>query len=404
LDISPIRDFYKIDKFNLFLIFAYSRSGQSLISFLLGESQGRLEQTQLLPDRASSLMFDSDYLMNLQLWPEIVNQMSFKKPNIFSKRRQNLHSSFLKFFSSKVGEVIFLNSVIWTTPTTKASSNTKNSVDSVQNRFMMYPTSGLHNVYNTTSAWTGAYASIKNVVTTSTLYSKTPLLSKLLRLEDVSKPRQKQFFESLNAGMLFEYSDFHYRAFFKKNNLSTEENLNLLIYQKYMLNNQGRPLRKYVKLEHSNRLWLFRILYTELGSLDNITLNPTSMNYYYRNKIALKQVFKLSSYQWWNWHLRKPLEQLEDIQEIAYFPCENKYYTPRRRRWMLTNGFWGYWFSFDKNFYFDLYEQYMLQSLHFACLQLDKNREVLDYLAKLYIYKEKLSETDIIFALKRYQI
>jgi hypothetical protein len=413
------------EKFNLFLIFAYSRSGQSLLSFLVqhcsnfglktnqnnflaSESQNRVEKTKLLDVSTTSLMFDSDYLMNFQLWPEIVNRMSFKKSNMLPTRRENLQSSFFRFFGSKVGEIIFLNSVSWTTgendrkqgflsfPKTRENLN--------QNRFIMYSNSGLHNIYNTTSSWIGAYASIKNVVTTSVLYSKTPLLGKLLRLEDVSKPRQKQFFESLNAAMLFEYSDFHYRAFFKKNNISTEENLNLLINQKYMLNNQGRPLRKYVKLEHSNRLWLFRILYTELGSLDNITLNPTSMNYYYRNKIALKQVFKLASYQWWNWHLRKPVEQLEDIQEIAYFPCENKYYTPRRRRWVLTNGFWGYWFSFDKNFYFDLYEQYMLQTLHFACLQLDQNREVLDYLAKLYIYKEKLSETDIIFALKRYKI
>nr|YP_009773773.1 cell division protein [Chaetophoropsis polyrhiza]QIZ74263.1 cell division protein [Chaetophoropsis polyrhiza] len=470
-----ILNFYKIDKFNLFVIFAYSRSGQSLVSFfysnrsdlgpkksqnyshLDGFSQAtdlvnssdlqaeigtisesdkktnhlvaksgefcyrvgqnksdRLQKNKMVVTQAKYLRFDSDYLINLQLWPEMVNLMSLKKSNIFSKRKQNgipqgdlhlgdLHSSFVRFFASKVGELIFGNSVIWTKPKLKENFNTT-FFNSIQNTFIMYPNRGLSNIYNTKASWSGAYASIKNVVTTSALYSKTPLLSKLLHLEDLSKPRQKPFFESLNAGMLFEYSDFHYRAFFKKNNFSTEENLNLLIYQKYMLNNQGRPLRKYVKLEHSNRLWLFRILYTELGSLDNLTLNPTSMNYYYRNKIALKQVFKFSSYQWWNWHLRKPVEQLEDIQEIAYFPCENKYYTPRRRRWILTNGFWGYWFSFDKNFYFELYEQYMLQSLHFACLQLDKNREVLDYLAKLYICKEKLSETDIIFALKRYQI
>nr|QJE70480.1 cell division protein [Chaetophoropsis pisiformis] len=417
--LNHIFNFSKIDKFNLFLIFAYSRSGQSLVSFLLKQSllknqrwlflennrfskpstisRESLPSSVSLPSPATSLIFDSDYLINLQLWPEIVNLMSLKKSNLFYKRKQSLHSSFFRFFASKVGELIFSNSVIWTTPKTRESSNTPTFFNIMQNR-------GFSNIYNTKASWSGAYASIKNVVTTSALYSKTPLLSKLLHLEDISKPRQKSFFESLNAGMLFEYSDFHYRAFFKKNTFSTEENLNLLIYQKYMLNNQGRPLRKYVKLEHSNRLWLFRILYTELGSLDNLTLNPTSMNYYYRNKIALKQVFKLSSYQWWNWHLRKPLDQLEDIQEIAYFPCENKYYTPRRRRWILTNGSWGYWFSFDKNFYFELYEQYMLQSLHFAYLQLDKNREVLDYLAKLYIYKEKLSETDIIFALKRYQI
>jgi hypothetical protein len=446
----------KYNKSNLFLTLAYSKSGQSLISFLLNykkslehkgltsqlnngigkegrgfdqmkKSQSKdlsfLLKTKISQTNRFSLFFDSDYLTNLQLWPETVNINSLKPQNTFYNRRKNLQSYFLRFFSSKVGELLFTNSIIWNlgwerealglklsssfSLTTKTGNDGKNYILDQERKsgaeaFSFLPF--LNNIYGITPDWTCAYSYIKNVVTTSSLYSKTPLISKLLRLEDVSKPRQKQFFESLNAGMLFEYSDFHYRAFFKKNNLSTEENLNLLIFQKYMLNNQGRPLRKYVKLESSNRLWLFRILYTELGTLDNISLRPTSMNYYYRNKIILKHLFKLSSYQWWNWHLRKPLEQLEDVQEIAYFPCENKYYNPRHRRWILTNGFWGYWFSFDKNFYFDLYEQYMFQSFHSAYLHLDQNREILDYLSKLYICREKLSETDLILSFKRYKI
>nr|YP_764381.1 cell division protein [Stigeoclonium helveticum]ABF60158.1 cell division protein [Stigeoclonium helveticum] len=434
----------KYNKSNLFLTLAYSRSGQSLISFLLNYKKS-VEQKRLKskakerqvktkkeeanfsnpafshfsfhkslkqfvdPSNNSFLFFDSDYLTNLQLWPETVNINSLKPQNTFYNRRKNLQSYFLRFFSSKVGELLFTNSIVWNLGWEKAKSVGSSLSLTVptgnENKNYILDQGGfLNNIYGITPDWTCAYSYIKNVVTTSSLYSKTPLISKLLRLEDVSKPRQKQFFESLNAGMLFEYSDFHYRAFFKKNNLSTEENLNLLIFQKYMLNNQGRPLRKYVKLENSNRLWLFRILYTELGTLDNISLRPTSMNYYYRNKIILKQSFKLSSYQWWNWHLRKPLEQLEDVQEIAYFPCENKYYNPRHRRWILTNGFWGYWFSFDKNFYFDLYEQYMFQSFHIAYLHLDQNREILDYLSKLYICREKLSETDLILSFKRYKI
>jgi hypothetical protein len=87
-----------------------------------------------------------------------------------------------------------------------------------------------------------------------------------------------------------------------------------------------------------------------------------------------------------------------------HIPCENKYYNPRHRRWILTNGFWGYWFSFDKNFYFDLYEQSMFQSFHIAYLHLDQNREILDYLSKLYICREKLSETDLILSFKLYKI
>nr|AYQ95314.1 cell division protein [Uronema sp. CCAP 334/1] len=452
---SQLLGFDKTISLNLFLSLAYSRAGQNLMiklpkdytdfgtqflplnNFLANnffESPFKIIGTKGVGEtgvgetpggvQIIKKIFDFDPINNLQLWSEEKNLMS--KPqssvpianNIFYNHRKRVSSKtyFLRFFSSKIGELLFKNKIIWNDNTAINSVikdvNSSNSLDQhskkVMNRSMKVTQSLqgalINNTYNIKADWTDAYSYIKNVVTISSLYSKSPLLLKLLHLEDVNKPRQKSFFESLNAGMLFEYYDFHHRAFFKKNNVSNEETLNSLILQKYMLNNQGRPLRKYVKLENSNRLWLFRILFTELGSLDNISLRATSMNYYYRNKISLKQIFKLSTYQWWNWHLRKPLEQLGDVQDIAYFPCGDKYYNPRHRRWVLTNGFWSYWFSFDKNFYFDLYEQYMFESFQTAYLSLDENREILDYLAKLFIYLEKVSETELFLIFNRYKL
>jgi len=412
---------FETHSLNLFLILAYSRAGQNLM-IITPEKFSKSQDTNnkrigfayesnnssngYSNFKKSKKIFDFDHINNLQLWSEEKNLKLLSK-NIFYKNRKSVSKIyFLRFFSSKIGELLLKNKIIWNVNTVVNGSlpNINSSRKERPSMFNFLQGALINNTYNIKSDWTDAYSYIKNVVTTSSLYSKTPLLLKLLHLEDVTKPRQKSFFESLNAGMLFEYYDFHHRAFFQQNHISNEETLNLLILQKYMLNNQGRPLRKYVKLENSNRLWLFRILFTELGSLDNISLRATSMNYYYRNKIVLKQGFKLSTYQWWNWHLRKPLEQLEDVQDIAYFPCGEKYYNPRHRRWILTNGFWSYWFSFDKNFYFDLYEQYMFESFQTAYLNLDENREILDYLAKLFICLEKLSETELFLIFNRYKL
>nr|YP_009773656.1 cell division protein [Uronema confervicola]QIZ74182.1 cell division protein [Uronema confervicola] len=405
----------KTTSLNLFLSLAYSRAGQNLMIKTPEDYTDLLNLKNSSQKNQKFTIFDFDHINNLQLWAEEKN-LKPSSTNIFynPRKRASSKSYFLRFFSSKVGELLLKNKIIWNSTTAmnsfmidKNSSKANTTLPSGKNSLPMsnfLQGALIDNTYNVKADWTDAYSYIKNVVTISSLYSKSPLLLKLLHLEDVNKPRQKSFFESLNAGMLFEYYDFHHRAFFKKNNVSNEETLNLLVLQKYMLNNQGRPLRKYVKLENSNRSWLFRILFTELGSLDNISLRATSMNYYYRNKIVLKQIFKLSTYQWWNWHLRKPLEQLDDVQDIAYFPCGDKYYNPRHRRWVLTNGFWSYWFSFDKNFYFDLYEQYMFESFQNAYLSLDENREILDYLAKLFISLEKVSETELFLIFNRYKL
>nr|YP_004581345.1 cell division protein [Schizomeris leibleinii]AEH05359.1 cell division protein [Schizomeris leibleinii] len=374
----------------VFISLAYSQAGQCLISFL--------------PVVSNSLFFfDPDNTSGLDLWSPVVQENVFKSKNILYDRRKKIKNSFIRLFSSKVGEYLFTNPFEWKKLNSKNIAKSDFSIEEKNRAFDFSQQYGfIQSVTGIHQNWTRAFSSVMNVMTTSCLYSKTPLISKLLKIEDVSKPRQKQFFESLNSGMLFEYSDFHSRAFLNKNIVSIEENLNMLQYQKYMLNNQGRPLRKYVQLSLNNRLWLFRILFTELGSLEDISLRPTSMNYYYRNKILNKQKLKLSSYQWWNWHLRKPIDQLEEIQDIAYFPCADKYYNPRHRRWMLTNGYWGYNLSFNKMFYYDLYEQYIFESFHKAYNHLDKNRELIDYLAQLLICKETVTETELFLTLKRF--
>ncbi len=381
--------FYQKNKSSLFAVLAYSQIGQSLISFL----------PVFLPRRKknkNNSFFDPDYISYLKLWP-VFKEYPLKAQNLFLNRRKNLKTYFLRFFSAKVGEFLFTSPL-------ELNSNNNNLIKQTDYFQSLQKQGFLKSIYGIQQNWTLAHSYVMNLITTNCLYSKTPLLTRLLRIEDVNKPRQKQFFENLNAGILFEYSDFHYRTFLQKNLISTEETLNISQSQKFLLNNQGRPLRKFVKLSINKRFSLFRSLFTDLGSLDELSLRPTSMNYYYRNKILLKQKLKISSYQWFNWHLRKSLDQLNEIQDIAYFPCADKYYNPRHRRWMLTNGYWGYWFNFDKLFYDNLYEQYIFESFSKVYLHLDKNREILDYLAQLLITQEQISETELYLSFKRYGI
>nr|YP_009774619.1 cell division protein [Aphanochaete confervicola]QJA13888.1 cell division protein [Aphanochaete confervicola] len=382
---------YRKNKSSIFALLAYTQVGQTLVSFLPTFTLFRH-----LDHEKKVILLDPDKINNIQLWSVLLKPYDFKPQNVFFNRRKTLKAYFLRFFSAKVGEFLFTNPIEW------------NNINRLYNRvdyFQSLSKDGfINSIHGIQQNWSSAHSYVMNLIKTSCLYSKSPLITKLLQIEDGNKPRQKQFFESLNAGILFEYSDFHYRTFLKKNMISMEDNLNILQSQKFMLNNQGRPLRKYVKLATTNRLWLFRILFTELGSLNEISLRPTSMNYYYRKKIILKQKLKLSSYQWLNWHLRKPLDQLEEIQDIAYFPCAEKFYNPRHRRWITTNGYWGYWFAFDKIFYHNLYEQYIFESFNKVYLHLDKNRELLDYLVQLLITQETISETELTLSFKRYGI
>ncbi len=126
------------------------------------------------------------------------------------------------------------------------------------------------------------------------------------------------------------------------------------------------------------------------------------MNYYYDKKISNKQRFRKYTYKWWNWHLKKTIDSLEEFQYLDFFPYADKQYNPRRQRWMLTNGYSAYWLAQEKILYYQIYEQLIIECFQISYLKLDRHREMLDYLVQLLMTKQLLTEIQWILFFKRF--
>jgi SpoVK/Ycf46/Vps4 family AAA+-type ATPase len=106
---------------------------------------------------------------------------------------------------------------------------------------------------------------------------------------------------------------------------------------------------------------------------------------------------------------RTPLlqkEQLEKSQSSVYgnnttqdividFPDADQHYNPKHRRWLITAGYWGSWFSFDKNLQTEIFEHLIFESFVKSYNILNKNRELLDYSASKFIKKGLIKELHI---------
>nr|ANB40202.1 cell division protein [Koshicola spirodelophila] len=276
-----------------------------------------------------------------------------------------------------------------------------------------------------------------SILAANNMYVKKHSLTKFFYLEDVLKKTQKSLSENLTTSILFEYLNINTNLF-KDSHLSySEENLKIAQHKKYWLHLEGRPVRKYITqilttksisedgdltpqfsqktTEFVNtvgqgtlssfqpRLSLFRVLFNEFNILSDITTRPTQMNYYYFTKIQQKQKVRKFAYRWWNWHLKKPTEFLEEFQYLEFFPYMDKKYNPRHRRWMLSNGFWNYWGGFHNSFDFEIYEQWIIETFQLLYKKFDNSREILDYCTQLLISKQtRISELDLCLCLLRF--
>jgi hypothetical protein len=427
-------DFSIYSKSALLLSLAYSKAGQLIIKLFFQERYSR--DTYNCIDKVA---FNSEN-NQLTIWPNSHIFAQSKKINIsYTNQNKNIKNFLIHYFAGKVGEFCFFsfyrnsqNNGMHLFQKNKINLNKKIKINYLfeKNAF------GLRSLYGIQPNWKNLNSVIFSLSRTSCLYSKNHLTSKLFYLDDIFKKRQRIFSENFGPSLLFEYFNLNTESFLKKNIIPLEEHLQKLQTQKYLLNLQQKPLRKFLfdstsikisksysylntiynrtkffksidktdKVQKKNtlRLAIFRILFNELGSLDLITLRPTAMNYYYDKKIYQKQRFRKYTYKWWNWHLKKTIDSLEEFQYLDYFPYEEKQYNPRRQRWMLTNGYSAYWLAQEKILYYQIYEQLIIECFQISYLQLDKHREMLDYLVQLLMSKQLLTEIQWILFFKRF--
>nr|UCS09731.1 cell division protein [Oedocladium carolinianum] len=433
----------------LLLSLAYSKAGQLIIKLFFQEKYNDAEQqnynnSQLTnpKQKGNQLAFNSEN-NQLTIWPNSNIFAQFKKINIsYVNRNKNIKNILIHYFAGKIGEFCFFSSAKFSKELAQNQNNV-NFFEKIQinpakkikiNHLFEKNSFGLRSLYGIQSNWKNVNSVIFSLIRTSCLYSKNHLTSKLFYLDDIFKKRQRIFSENFGPSLLFEYFNLNTESFLKRNTSTLEEHLQKQQTQKYLLNLQQKPLRKFLfdstsrkisknhsylnkisnqnilltendknQPNHSIRLALFRILFNELGSLDLITLRPTAMNYYYDKKIYYKQRFRKYTYKWWNWHLKKTIDSLEEFQYLNFFPYADKQYNPRRQRWLLTNGYSAYWLAQEKTLYYQIYEQLIIECFQRSYIQLDRHREMLDYLVQLLMTKQLLTEIQWILFFKRFE-
>nr|UCS09655.1 cell division protein [Oedocladium prescottii] len=424
----------------LLLSLAYSKAGQLIIKLFFQEKDHKDSYNCMCKVNNSKKLYNQIAFNSennqLTIWPNSHIFTHFKKINIsYNSRNKNIKNFLINYFAGKIGEFCFFsfykntqkNGIYFQQIQMYSDKKTKINHLFEKNSF------GLRSLYGIQPNWKNINAIIFSLIRMSCLYSKNHLTSKLFYLDDIFKKRQRIFSENFGPSLLFEYFNLNTDSFLKRNTIPLEEHLQKQQTQKYLLNLQQKPLRKFLfdstsikisknasyfnkisnqtiistkdektKIKNSQRLALFRILFNELGSLDLITLRPTAMNYYYDKKISSKQRFRKHTYKWWNWHLKKTIDSLEEFQYLDFFPYADKQYNPRRQRWMLTNGYSAYWLAQEKILYYQIYEQLIIECFQISYLRLDQHREMLDYLVQLLMTKQLLTEIQWILFFKRF--
>lgn len=412
------------------LSLAYSKAGQLIIKLFFKKQYNGGNSILFNSSKKiiNKLAFNSEN-NELTLWPNAHIFSQFKKLNIsYISQQQNIKNCLINYFAGKIGEFCFFSFYKKELPDSQKKTKLNHFFDT--NLF------GLRSLYGIQPNRKNINSVIFFLIRTSCLYSKNHLTSKLLYLDDLFKKRQRIFSDNLGPSLLYEYFNLNTEYFLKKNNISLEEQLQKQQMQKYLLNLQKKPLRKFMlnpaainrvknrsyfnKIYNQNillteinknpadedridlRLAIYRVLFNELGSLDLIALRPTAMNYYYDKKIVSKQRFRKYTYKWWNWHLKRTIDSLEEFQYLDFFPYADKQYNPRRQRWILTNGYSAYWLAQEKILYYQIYEQLIIECFQRSYLHLDRHREMLDYLVQFLISKQLLTEIEWILFFKRF--
>nr|YP_010500112.1 cell division protein [Gormaniella terricola]UWV18289.1 cell division protein [Gormaniella terricola] len=343
---------------------------------------------------ASNFRYDFEMLDGFNLWPFAQSSAETRQRENFIRKPKSLCtlSNMTKVLAPKIGELFLLS-----LPKRKKPAPSLLLLRG-ENFYEKEKISNSSLVFGNRQK----SSSILSLILTNNFYSKNSFLPRLFRFEDVSNQRKRPFSENLDSSMLFEYFSLNKPFFSKKLDISLEETLQNQQQQKYFLNLENRPLKKNIKLANKNRQAHFHMLFNELGSLNEISSRPTSMNYYYKKKIRFKQQLNKFSNKWWNWHLKKGKEYSDEFQFLYSFPYAEKHYNPRHRRWILTKSFWGYWFTYDKALSYEIYQQWMVLSFNKLSNRLSDYRECLDFLSQHLISKQVLTEVFFLTIIKRF--
>ena len=360
----------------------------------------------------------------LILWNNLPNLES-SEDSLFSdlySPSYDLKNHLLKLLSGKVGEFFVFNNyrAIYSLETSvSGTSSGKNVYKQTSSNFIPNLGPKLWNLAGLDKFWHSATSFVFSLIHKRYLYSKNLLVSRLFYFQDVSilkEPPSPPGSSILNPSKNYEN--------FKRTMVASQQRAVFSINEKIQLHQQQRFIKKlynktikdYFNSEMiENRQTFFTSSFKELGYLDKYTSRPTSVNCYYRNNILTRHKYYFTN-QWWNGQLAEHNAETTFLSDVDWrsmfvnslgdlvidFPDADQHYNPRKRKWMLNSGYWGYWLTFEKTFQSEIYYHFVMECFNLATNSLDTQREILDYFAYLFLRKGVLKEIDLISTLSRF--
>nr|YP_009238148.1 cell division protein [Chromochloris zofingiensis]AMO01026.1 cell division protein [Chromochloris zofingiensis] len=289
--------------------------------------------------------------------------------------------------------------------------------DSIQNRLHR----GFWSLAGIEDYWRSATSLVLSLMHKRYLYNKNLLVSRMFYLEDSSnlkKPPSPPASSLLMPAKKYENLKRTERNFQQKATFSINEKIQFHQQQRLMKKLYNQPIQEYFHSEIiENRKTVFSSSFQELSFMDALTLRTTSVNCYYKNRILTRHKYSLVN-QWWNGQLAEHNVETTFLSDVDWrsmfvesqgdliidFPDAEQFYNPRRRRWFLSTGYWGYWLSFEKTLQNEIYYHYMILCFNKTFNFLNHHREILDYFAYNFLHKGVLKEIDLVSTFSRFYL
>jgi SpoVK/Ycf46/Vps4 family AAA+-type ATPase len=296
--------------------------------------------------------------------------------------------------------------------------------------------SSVINLYGINETWGRISDLIFSIIYKRCLYNKTILINRLFNFHNIKSLRQPPSPPVSTSFVASKRYENYKRVEFDLQNrltFSVHEKIQKHQQQRYIKTLYNKPFQKYFCSELENYtknskssnsiMTTFESSFREMSLIDinqklqsqNKSSRLTSSNFFFNNRINIRHRFYLIN-QWWNTQLAEHNAETTFLSEIDWrymfmdgigdswmdFPDTDQHYNPRTRQWMLSCGYWSYWYNFEKLITQEIYYQFLMESFYKAYNVLETSRELLDLTCYEFLTSATLKEIDFINYLKRF--
>lgn len=406
-------------------------------------------------------MNTSDSMFSNEMFPSSLNH--FENTSVFGiyNSKTQLKNELLQLFAGKIGEFFAFYDIKSMSQSLQVQSSIdESSINSIN--FVMseinnddklrpyhefwrdfqaintWQYSTLINTYGLEQTWRRTSDLIFSMIYKRCLYNKNILIYRLFNFENMKSLRQPPSPPTATTFTPAKKYENYKRIEFDFTNritFSVHEKIQKHQQQRYIKTLYNKPIQKYFRSQlqsykkdsnlSNNLLTSFETSFRELNLLDistkfesqNKSGRLSSSSLLFNSRINMRHRFYLTN-QWWNTQLAEHNAETTFLSEIDWrymfiegigdlwmdFPDTDQHYNPRKRQWMLTSGYWNYWYNLEKVMTHEIYYQFLMESFYKAYNFLDSSRELLDLTCYQFLTKSLLKEIDLLTYVKRFYL